>query len=161
MEGCLHCPLRSLHVHFSTRRRDPTLLELPFGRGSEAAEAPSIALDSFFSIGDESFIRMDTIAWKPRFSRTTEHPICPDYVTSLDCSNVICCSLASVSLTRSPLFTVIPPQSIKMAAINALIARDSVVHQLAKRNWASREPGVITVFCIVFVGMARLSCLTP
>ncbi|KAI9167549.1 hypothetical protein HJFPF1_03677 [Paramyrothecium foliicola] len=40
-----------------------------------------------------------------------------------------------------------------MAAINALVTRDAVMHQLAKRqNWAQQEPGVITVFCIVFVG---------
>lgn len=38
-----------------------------------------------------------------------------------------------------------------MAAINTLITRDSVAHQLAKRNWAAQEPGVITVFCIVGV----------
>lgn len=38
-----------------------------------------------------------------------------------------------------------------MAAIDttALIARD--VAHLAKRNWASKEAGVIVVFCIVFV----------
>ncbi|KAK1754684.1 hypothetical protein QBC47DRAFT_403096 [Echria macrotheca] len=38
------------------------------------------------------------------------------------------------------------------AISNALVARDAVSH-LAKRadNWASHEPGVIVVFCIVFV----------
>ena len=39
-----------------------------------------------------------------------------------------------------------------MVAINSLVTRDAVVHQLAKRkNWAAREPGVMVVFCIVFV----------
>ncbi|KAJ4306208.1 hypothetical protein N0V88_001004 [Collariella sp. IMI 366227] len=40
-----------------------------------------------------------------------------------------------------------------MAAISLpLVARDAVV-QLAKRekNWAAREPGVMVVFCIVFI----------
>jgi hypothetical protein len=40
-----------------------------------------------------------------------------------------------------------------MAAINTLVARDAVVGQLIKReNWAQQEPGVIVVFCIVFIG---------
>jgi hypothetical protein len=40
-----------------------------------------------------------------------------------------------------------------MAAINALVARDLLSRQLAKRqNWAQQETGVIVVFCIVFVG---------
>jgi hypothetical protein len=40
-----------------------------------------------------------------------------------------------------------------MAAINALVARDLLSRQLAKReNWAQQEKGVIVVFCIVFVG---------
>lgn len=40
-----------------------------------------------------------------------------------------------------------------MAAITSIVSRD-IVGQLAKReNWAQQEPGVITVFCIVFVGM--------
>jgi cytoskeletal protein RodZ len=39
-----------------------------------------------------------------------------------------------------------------MVAINALVTRDAVMHQLSKRkNWAAREPGVIVVFCIVFL----------
>jgi hypothetical protein len=39
-----------------------------------------------------------------------------------------------------------------MAAIKSLMTRDSVAHQLAERsNWASREAGVIVVFCIVGV----------
>jgi ATP/ADP translocase len=39
-----------------------------------------------------------------------------------------------------------------MAAINALVARDLLSRQLAKReNWAQQEKGVIVVFCIVFV----------
>ncbi|OLN81150.1 hypothetical protein CCHL11_09536 [Colletotrichum chlorophyti] len=37
-----------------------------------------------------------------------------------------------------------------MPAIKSIVARDAV-HQLAKRNWASQEAGVIVVFCIVFV----------
>ncbi|WYZ41913.1 hypothetical protein EsH8_V_000808 [Colletotrichum jinshuiense] len=41
--------------------------------------------------------------------------------------------------------------SVKMPAINTIVARD-VVHQLAKRqNWANQEAGVIVVFCIVFI----------
>ncbi|KAL3608215.1 hypothetical protein FPOAC2_03208 [Fusarium poae] len=39
-----------------------------------------------------------------------------------------------------------------MAAIKSLMTRDTVAHQLAKRqNWASKEAGVIVVFCIVGV----------
>ena len=39
-----------------------------------------------------------------------------------------------------------------MAAINALVARDAVLSQLAKReNWAKQEAGVVVVFCIVGV----------
>ncbi|KAG8353552.1 hypothetical protein FVEN_g8567 [Fusarium venenatum] len=39
-----------------------------------------------------------------------------------------------------------------MAAIKSLMTRDSVAHQLVKRqNWASKEAGVIVVFCIVGV----------
>ncbi|KAI6092311.1 hypothetical protein F4821DRAFT_254435 [Hypoxylon rubiginosum] len=39
-----------------------------------------------------------------------------------------------------------------MPAINhALIARESFSNIVARSNWASREPGVIVVFCIVFV----------
>jgi hypothetical protein len=38
-----------------------------------------------------------------------------------------------------------------MAPIDALQAQ-SAAHQIAKRsNWASRESGVIVVFCIVFI----------
>jgi len=37
-----------------------------------------------------------------------------------------------------------------MAAIQSLEAR-RVALQLARRNWASQEAGVIVVFCIVFV----------
>jgi len=37
-----------------------------------------------------------------------------------------------------------------MAAINTVVVRDLVARELVKRkNWAQREPGVITVFCIV------------
>lgn len=42
-----------------------------------------------------------------------------------------------------------------MAAIDKqlIAARDVALNQLAKRkNWAAREPGVIVVFCIVFIG---------
>lgn len=35
-----------------------------------------------------------------------------------------------------------------MPAINSLVARDTMT-QLAKRNWAAQEPGVMVVFCIV------------
>ncbi|KAI0179114.1 hypothetical protein GGR52DRAFT_570014 [Hypoxylon sp. FL1284] len=39
-----------------------------------------------------------------------------------------------------------------MAAVDyALVARDNLSHIAARSNWASREPGVIVVFCIVFV----------
>ncbi|EMD91017.1 hypothetical protein COCC4DRAFT_31789 [Bipolaris maydis ATCC 48331] len=41
-----------------------------------------------------------------------------------------------------------------MAAISMPLAAraEYTLHQLAKRkNWAEREPGVIVVFCIVFV----------
>nr|XP_036584951.1 uncharacterized protein CTRU02_04920 [Colletotrichum truncatum]KAF6794719.1 hypothetical protein CTRU02_04920 [Colletotrichum truncatum] len=40
--------------------------------------------------------------------------------------------------------------SVTMPAINSIVVRDAV-HQLAKRNWASQEAGVIVVFCIVFL----------
>jgi len=36
------------------------------------------------------------------------------------------------------------------AISNAVVVRDAYAH-IAKRNWASQEPGVITVFCIVGV----------
>lgn len=40
-----------------------------------------------------------------------------------------------------------------MAAIDQIITRDLVARELIKRkNWAAREPGVMVVFCIVFVG---------
>ena len=40
---------------------------------------------------------------------------------------------------------------------NSIVARDTLAH-LAKRNWASQEPGVIVVFAIVFiVGVGLLS----
>lgn len=39
-----------------------------------------------------------------------------------------------------------------MPVIKSLIARDDAVHQLARRsNWAGENPGVILVFCIVFI----------
>ena len=39
-----------------------------------------------------------------------------------------------------------------MVAINALVTRDAVMHQLAKRkSWPAREPGVMVVLCIIFV----------
>ena len=42
-----------------------------------------------------------------------------------------------------------------MAAVNALMIRDAVVHQLVRRekSWPAREPGVMVVLCITFVGM--------
>lgn len=41
-----------------------------------------------------------------------------------------------------------------MAAINVLTARDSLVASLVRRekSWPAREPGVMVVLCIVFVG---------
>jgi hypothetical protein len=39
-----------------------------------------------------------------------------------------------------------------MAAIDTLAVRDAVMHQLARRNWASENPGPMVVFCIVGVG---------
>jgi hypothetical protein len=38
-----------------------------------------------------------------------------------------------------------------MAAINALVARDVAGQLIKRKNWAAREPGVIVVFCIVFI----------
>lgn len=39
-----------------------------------------------------------------------------------------------------------------MAAINtSLIAREAVSHLAKRGGWASREAGVIVVFCIVFI----------
>lgn len=40
--------------------------------------------------------------------------------------------------------------AIMPAINNAIVARDTY-STIAKRNWASEEPGVIVVFCIVFV----------
>lgn len=46
-----------------------------------------------------------------------------------------------------------------MPAIStAVVARDTFSH-LAKRNWASEEPGVIVVFCIVFIVAVGLIAL--
>lgn len=40
-----------------------------------------------------------------------------------------------------------------MAAINKQLIATRAVSELVKRkNWAAREPGVIVVFCIVFIG---------
>lgn len=40
-----------------------------------------------------------------------------------------------------------------MAAIEKnLIAARAVSELVKRKNWAAREPGVIVVFCIVFVG---------
>ncbi|KAL5606078.1 hypothetical protein BROUX41_006152 [Berkeleyomyces rouxiae] len=39
-----------------------------------------------------------------------------------------------------------------MAAINSVLVRDTVSHLVKRRkNWAHRNPGVILVFCIVFI----------
>jgi len=47
-----------------------------------------------------------------------------------------------------------------MAAIDQIITRDLVARELIKRkNWAAREPGVMVVFCIVFVGTLLLALL--
>ena len=46
-----------------------------------------------------------------------------------------------------------------MPAIStSIVARDAVA-QLAKRNWAAEEPGVIVVFCIVFIVLVALIAL--
>ncbi|KAI0019375.1 hypothetical protein F4780DRAFT_452942 [Xylariomycetidae sp. FL0641] len=37
------------------------------------------------------------------------------------------------------------------AISNAVVARDAMSHIAKRSNWASREAGVIVVFCIVFV----------
>ncbi|EEP79697.1 predicted protein [Uncinocarpus reesii 1704] len=64
-------------------------------------------------------------------------------------------ALTAVSITSLP-----PPSHPTMAAISKLIIRDDVAHQLVKRaNFASRNPGVILVFCIVGIvgiGLAAL-----
>jgi hypothetical protein len=44
-------------------------------------------------------------------------------------------------------------EAFEMAAISTLQTlqvRDAA-HQLAKRNWAGQEAGVVVVFCIVFI----------
>jgi uncharacterized membrane protein SpoIIM required for sporulation len=43
-----------------------------------------------------------------------------------------------------------------MAALIPIEAHDTVAHLLSKRekNWAAREPGVVAVFCIVFIVVA-------
>ncbi|PSR76438.1 hypothetical protein BD289DRAFT_486855 [Coniella lustricola] len=38
-----------------------------------------------------------------------------------------------------------------MPAINSLIAREAYSTIAKRSNWASREAGVIVVFCIVFI----------
>lgn len=44
-----------------------------------------------------------------------------------------------------------------MAAINKQLIATRAVSELVKRkNWAAREPGVIVVFCIVFIGKFNL-----
>lgn len=44
-----------------------------------------------------------------------------------------------------------------MAAINKQLIATRAVSELVKRkNWAAREPGVIVVFCIVFIGKSNL-----
>lgn len=60
-------------------------------------------------------------------------------------------SQSSDFLTDSCLVAVFAP-SITMAAINSLITRDAVAQLVKRKNWAAREPGVVTVFAIVFVG---------
>jgi heme/copper-type cytochrome/quinol oxidase subunit 2 len=48
-----------------------------------------------------------------------------------------------------------------MAAISTLqtLQLRDAAHQLAKRNWAGQEAGVIVVFCIVFVVAVGLTFL--
>jgi hypothetical protein len=58
-------------------------------------------------------------------------------------------------LADSCLVAVFAP-SITMAAINSLIARDAVAQLVKRKNWAAREPGVVTVFAIVFVGTSTI-----
>jgi hypothetical protein len=49
-------------------------------------------------------------------------------------------------------------EAFEMAAISTLqtLQLRDAAHQLAKRNWAGQEAGVIVVFCIVFVVAAGL-----
>ncbi|KAI1808114.1 hypothetical protein F4811DRAFT_335989 [Daldinia bambusicola] len=37
------------------------------------------------------------------------------------------------------------------AISNAVVARDTLNHIVRRQNWAQQEPGVIVVFCIVFI----------
>lgn len=48
-----------------------------------------------------------------------------------------------------------------MPAINtsAIVARDTLVHLAKRSNWAAQEPGVIVVFCIVFIVLVALVAL--
>jgi hypothetical protein len=48
-----------------------------------------------------------------------------------------------------------------MAAINALVARDVAGQLIKRKNWAAREPGVIVVFCIVFIGTSPRCSVGP
>ncbi|PHH74456.1 hypothetical protein CDD83_4563 [Cordyceps sp. RAO-2017] len=53
------------------------------------------------------------------------------------------------------------PLPVAMAAIGASLLARSTLHQLSKRerNWAYREPGVVLVFCIVFIVACGLIAL--
>lgn len=47
-----------------------------------------------------------------------------------------------------------------MPAINAAVVARDTFSQIAKRdNWAAQEPGVIVVFCIVFLVLVALVSL--
>ncbi|EGS18625.1 uncharacterized protein CTHT_0052300 [Thermochaetoides thermophila DSM 1495] len=37
------------------------------------------------------------------------------------------------------------------AISNSIVVRDAVSHLAKRSNWAAREPGVVLVFCIVFI----------
>jgi hypothetical protein len=60
---------------------------------------------------------------------------------------------ALLEYTSGPvsLYNILIGYSVTMAAISTLQLREAG-HQLSKRsNWASREAGVIVVFCVVFI----------
>ena len=49
-----------------------------------------------------------------------------------------------------------------MAAINtALIAREAMNTLSKRKSWPAKNPGVMVVFCIVFVGMCHRSAPLP
>ncbi|CAI4215054.1 unnamed protein product [Parascedosporium putredinis] len=46
-----------------------------------------------------------------------------------------------------------------MAAINSVVAREALVQLAKRKNFASKNPGVILVFCIVFIVAVGLLAL--